>query len=336
MDKKYGVVLVGCGYIGEEHLTQIHYRENINVVAVVDKDIENARRIAAKYHVSEYAIDYHKYLDMPSVDIVIIATNVDSHLPIMKDCVNAGKHVICEKPVAASAESGHAFFDIAQKASKNGIHVLVGHILRYNRSYQKLKELVDAGTIGRITLFRFVQNHHALNWDRYKRLLQDCPPVLDCGVHYFDVMQWISGQKIIRVTGNGIRLDADSPRENYYTAMVELSGGCHGQYESGWSENLGAYHCKEIIGENGYIRLTLQSDRIKDREEGDLIEIYHSNTRTYEIINLPCVYKDMNAQLQELIARIEGRGTVDFTLQDAKEAFFVALEIAKKSAVMSV
>lgn len=336
MDKQYGVVLVGCGYIGEEHLVQIHYRENLKVIAVVDMDIESARRLAAKYHVSEYATDYHKYLDMPAVDIIIIATYVDSHLPIMTDCVNAGKHVICEKPVATSIENGHAFFNIAEKALQNGIHVLVGHILRYNRSYQKLKELLSAGTIGKINLFRFVQNHHALNWARYKRLLQDCPPILDCGVHYFDVMQWLSGQKITRATGNGICLDTDSPRDNYYTAIVELSGGCYGQYESGWSKNLGAYNCKEIIGENGYIRLTLQADRIKDREEGDLIEIYHSDTKTYEILNLPCVYKDMNAQLQELIARIEGRGTVDFTLQDAKEAFFIAQEIAQKATVVSV
>ena len=291
-----------------------------------------AKQLAAKYHIGEYATDYRKYLGMPEVDIVIIATNVDTHLPIMHACVKAGKHVICEKPVANSLESGRAFFDIAQLAEQEGIHVLVGHILRYNRSYQKMKELIDAGAIGNVTMFRFVQNHHALNWKRYQRLLQDCPPVMDCGVHYFDVMQWFSGQKIVHATGCGSRLDADSPRDNHYTASLELSGGCRGSYESGWSKNLCAFNCKEIIGEKGYMRFTLQADRTRDREEGDLIEVYHSDTNSYEIINQPSVYKDMNAQLQELIARIEGSGNVEFTLQDAKEAFMVALDIIESNA----
>lgn len=331
MSKQYGVVLIGCGYIGEEHLAQIHYRENVRILAVVDVNEEAAKQLAAKYHICEYATDYHKYLDMPEMDIAIIATNVDTHLEIMHACVNAGKHVVCEKPVANSLEKGCAFFDIAQQAQNNGIHVLVGHILRYNRSYQKMKELIDAGTIGKITMFRFAQNHHALNWKRYQRLLQDCPPILDCGVHYFDVMQWFTNEKIVRATGHGSRLDADSPCDNHYMASLVLSGGCCGSYESGWSKNLCATNCKEIIGERGYIRFTLQADRLRDREEGDLIEVYHSDTNNYEIINQPSVYKDMNAQLQELIARIEGRGSVDFTLQNAKEAFMAAIEIIESS-----
>lgn len=331
MNKQYGVVLIGCGYIGEEHLSQIHYRENVNVVAVVDINEVTAKRLATKYHISEYATDYHKYLDMPQVDIVIIATNADAHLPIMQACVNAKKHVICEKPVATSLQNGLEFFRVAEQAYKEGVHVLVGHILRYNRSYHKMKELLDAGVIGKILLFRFAQNHHALNWERYKRLLMDCPPILDCGVHYFDVMQWFSGQKIVRATGYGTRLDADSPCDNHYTATLELSGGCRGSYETGWSKNLAAYNCKEIIGEKGYMRFTLQADRDRAREEGDLIEIYHSDTGVYEIINHPSVYKDMNAQVQELIARIEGCSVETFTLQDAKEAFIAAMEIVNKA-----
>ena len=87
MKSTYGVVLVGCGYIGEEHLADIYYRENVRIVAVVDKDIQKASLTARKFGAQEYQTDYKAYLNRADVDIIIIATYVDSHLPIMKDCV---------------------------------------------------------------------------------------------------------------------------------------------------------------------------------------------------------------------------------------------------------
>lgn len=326
MKEQYGVVLIGCGYIGEDHLSQIYYQENVHVVAVVDVDLERARFLARKYGVEEFGTDYKSYLTREDVDVVIIATYVDSHLPIMKACVEAGKHVLCEKPVASNREDGEEFFRVAEKADVN---VLVGHILRYNKSYCKIKEMIDQGVIGQLRFIHFVQNHHAVNWKRYRRLLENCPPILDCGVHYLDVMQWISGQKIVRVKGGSFLLDGDAPRDNFGIVNVQLSGGCCGCYESGWSRNLHYYNCKEFMGDKGYIRLTLQADRLADKEEGDLIEIYHSETGMHEYMSMYSKYKDMNEQFQELIHRIEGHPQRSFGLQDAKEAFLAAIKAAE-------
>ncbi len=323
MEKVYGVVLVGCGYIGEEHLSEIYYRDNVRIIAVVDINLDVAKLMARKYGALEYGTDYKAFLQREDVDIVIIATYVDSHLPIMKDCVEAGKHVLCEKPVAASREDGEEFFRVAQNAEAK---VLIGHILRYNGSYQKIREMIQNGVIGTLRFIHFVQNHHAMNWKRYRRLLEDCSPVLDCGVHYLDAMQWISGQKITQVRGASFLLDSDAPRDNYSIVNVQLSGGCCGCYESGWSRNLHYYNCKEFMGDKGYIKLTLQADRFADKEEGDLIEIYHSDTGEHETISLQAKYKDMNAQFQELVNMIEGHPESDFTLQDAKEAFIAAMD----------
>lgn len=323
MKRKYGVMLIGCGYIAEEHIADVYYRENVHVVAVVDIEPERARMLAHKYGVKEYDTKYEPYLQRDDVDIVIIATYVDSHLSIMKKCVEAGKHVLCEKPVAATREEGEEFFRIADHAQTQ---VMVGHILRYNRSYLKVRELVQEGVIGSMRFIRFVQNHHALNWKRYKRLLEDCPPVLDCGVHYLDVMQWVSGQKICKIRSTSFKVDKDAPCDNYWNVQMQLSGGCCGCYEAGWGKNIKAYNCKEFVGEKGYIRLTLQADRAGDKEEGDLIELYNSDTGEYLTYNVQSKYKDMNAQLQELINRIEGKPQNEFTIQDAREAFIAAMD----------
>jgi len=324
VNKVYGVAVIGCGYIGCEHIEDIYYRDNVHLVAVVDQNMEKAQETAHKYGAGTYEMDYRKVINRPDVDIVIIATYVDTHLPIMEACVKAGKHVLCEKPVAASKEQGMRFFEIAEQAQAEGIQVMVGHILRHNRSYQTIYEYIKQGIIGELKLIHFIQNHHALVWERYKRLLQDCSPIVDCGVHYLDVMQWMSRQQITEVNGWSCKLDADAPCDNFGCVQITLSGGCKGLYESGWSKNLKAGNCKEFIGEKGYIRLTLQADRIFDKEEGDLIEIYHSDTGTYKTINLLAKYKDMYAQFQELVNRIEGQPHNNFSLKDAKEAFMAA------------
>lgn len=322
MKKTYGVAVIGCGYIGCEHLEDIYYRDNVRLAAVVDQNEKRARETAYKYRAETYGTDYLEVIARPDVDIVIIATYVDSHLPIMEACVKAGKHVLCEKPVAVSKVQGERFFEIAEKAD---VQVMVGHILRHNRSYQQIYDYICAGVIGELKLIHFIQNHHAVDWERYKRLLKDCSPIVDCGVHYLDVMQWMSRQKITQVSGWSCKLDEDAPCDNFGCAQVSLSGGCKGLYESGWSKNLKAGNCKEFIGEKGYIRLTLQADRIFDKEEGDLIEIYHSDTGVHEMVSMHAKYKDMYGQFQELVNRIEGHPHNAFSLADAKSAFMAAI-----------
>lgn len=69
--------------------------------------------------------------------------------------------------------------------------VLIAHILRHNRSYGKIRELIRNGAVGELKMIRMIQNHHAMNWERYCRLLMDCSPTVDCGVHYYDLVQWL-------------------------------------------------------------------------------------------------------------------------------------------------
>ena len=98
--KQYGVVLIGCGHIGSEHIADIYYRDNIRIVAVVDADASRAEQFKRKYNAQYADTDYLKYLKMQETDIVIIASPASTHLAIFKDCVKHKKHVLCEKPLA--------------------------------------------------------------------------------------------------------------------------------------------------------------------------------------------------------------------------------------------
>ncbi len=320
--KSYGVLLIGCGHIGEEHLADIYYRDNIRIEAVADSREERARLFARRFGARHYGTDYRPFLGDPRVDIVIIATYADSHTAILRDCLAAGKHVLCEKPIADTLEKGREFYTLAKGA---GPKVLVAHILRHNRSYQRLAELIRGGAVGELRLMRMVQNHHAMDWPRYKRLMTDCPPIVDCGVHYLDVMQWFAGAPITEVGGVSARLDEDAPRDNHGIAQVRLANGCMGIYEAGWSRNLASENLKEFIGTKGRLTLTLKENRTQHREEGDLITLYSSETGEYAAVNVPSKYKDMYAQLSALIDMIEKDAPASPTMEEVFSAFAAAM-----------
>ncbi len=325
--KKYGVMLIGCGHIGAEHLDDIYFRPEFSVEAVVDRDPQRAQSFAQRYGARSWGQDYMPFLFDKAIQIVIIATYADTHLSILEDCVAAGKHVLCEKPIAITEEDGQRFCQIVKTAKTK---VLVAHILRHNRSYRIIADMIHSGAIGQLRLMRMVQNHHAMNWPRYKKLLESCPPIVDCGVHYLDVMQWFSGSRIVQVSGISAKLDPDAPRDNYGMIHAVMENGCVGYYESGWGQNLSAQNVKEFVGDQGRITLTLQCNRIADQEEGDLITLYRSDTKEYRTINVQSKYKDMYAQMRTLVEMIEQGAPAEPSIDQVYSAF-IAAKVAEEA-----
>lgn len=320
--KSYGVLLIGCGHIGMQHLMDIYCREDIRVEAVVDANPTAARTAAERCGVPAWGTDYREFLDSDRVDIVIIATYTNSHLPILLDCLAHHKHVLCEKPIGSTVEMGRAFVQAVKSAREK---VLVAHILRHNASYQKMRELIQSGAIGEIRLVRMTQNHHTTwDWPRHRRLLEDCSPAVDCGVHYFDVVQWFTGSRITEVTCFGAKTQADASRDNFNLTTFRLENGCSGFYEVGWGESIRTCNVKEFIGTKGRISLQMQISREWDGEEGDCITVYHSDTGVYETVNVPAVYKNMYGQLRALIDMIEHDTDGNPTIDDVWSAFRVA------------
>ena len=320
--KTYGIMLIGCGHIGQEHIEDIYYRDRFSIEAVVDRDADLADRFRRRYGAKSCGTDYRCFLSDPAIDIVIIATYADSHLSILKDCLAAGKHVLCEKPIARTMADAREFCRLVEAAPTK---VLVAHILRHNLSYQTIAQMIHSGAIGQLRLMRMVQNHHAMNWPRYKRLMQDCPPIVDCGVHYLDIMQWFSGSWITQVSGISTKLDPDAPCDNFGMIHVRMENGCIGYYEAGWGQNISAQNVKEFVGETGRITLTLQCNRPSDGEEGDLITLYRHDTGEYQTRNVPSKYKDMYAQLCCLADMIEKDAPANPSMEDVYRAFRAAM-----------
>ena len=326
--KVYNVVLIGCGHIGKAHISDIYYRENIRIKAVVDSNLARAREFQRMYNAEFADVDYMPYLQMQDVDIVIIATPVSSHLKMLRDALHYHKHVLCEKPLATTYEDGKAFYELCKNADTK---VSVGYILRYNDTFRKVKELIAQGVIGNLKVARMTQNHHIMNADRYHALLRECTPQVDCGVHYYDLLQWISGGTITQVSGMGTKISAEFNDivADYGITNLFLDNGVVGYYEAGWSRSMSSSNVKEFVGDAGSISVTLQQFRSEHTEEGDLIEVFHNNTGKYEIINVPADYKPMYRQISALIDKIEGRPSDAPTMEEAFQTFCVGLAADK-------
>lgn len=329
MHRQYNVVLVGCGHMGAAHLDDIYYREDINIEGVVDLNPEKAKLFVRKYGARSWSTNYQNYLKDENVDIVIIATYPSSHLKILKDCIAAGKHVLCEKPITTNLKEAQEFVKLVKNAKSK---VLVGHILRHNTTYQTVAKMIQEGAIGSPIIMRMSQNHHTMDWNKYLALIKETSPIIDCGVHYIDIMRWFTGAEVVSVSGVGLRTEADVPegKYNYGLITLTLSDGSIGYYEAGWGNTIAADNLKEFVGPKGRIRLVYQKDRILHQEEGDLIEYYKYPEKTYEIINVKSNRKPTYRQLKCLIDMIEKDTPASPTIDDVYTAFEIAVMADEK------
>ena len=319
--KKYNILLIGCGHMGAAHLDFIHTKSNVTVRCVCDTNIERAQNFAHIYHAESYETDYKKAIAIPEVDIVIIATYPSSHLDILKECVKHGKHVLCEKPIAQDLETGREIVNLIKAHPE--CKVLIGYILRHNKTYQHVAEMIQNGAIGKPVIMRMAQNHHTMDWQKYLNLINETSPIVDCGVHYLDVMRWFTGAEIKDVSGVGVKTEADVPdgKYNYGLITVRLSDGSVGYYEAGWGNTIASDNLKEFVGPKGRIRITYQMSRQFNQEEGDLVEYYTYPDGKYETININCNRKPTDDQLQALIDMIENGTEFSPTLDDVIKSF---------------
>lgn len=326
MLKKYTVALIGCGSMGGAHLETIYLDNNFRIKYVCDLHRDKAELFKRKYGAEFAQTDSARCIGDPEVDIVLITTYPSSHLALLKECIAHKKHVMCEKPIATNRKDGEEFVRLVRQ--NPDCKVLVGYILRHNETYKKVAKMIQDGTIGKPIVMRMSQNHHAGNWQRFLNLIDESSPIIDCGVHYADVMRWFSKAEIVSVSAMGAKTEDDVPngKYNYGLMNVHLSDGSVAYYEAGWSNSIATDKTKEFVGPKGRIRIIYETDRHTDREEGNLIEYYKYPERKYEMINVPYDAKPTAIQLKYLVKMIEENAPAFPSIDDVEKSFDAVLK----------
>lgn len=188
----YGVGIIGCGLIGQKRSKALGTQGKL--VASADIDLNRANQLAKPAGAKAFA-DWRELLALPEVHIVVIATLHDSLSEITLAAIEAGKHVLVEKPAARASKELEAALD-AQ--NKHDVRVRVGFNHRYHRALQKAKEIVDSGALGELMFIRARYGHGGrVGYDKEWRSdpkLSGGGELIDQGPHLIDLSRWFLGE----------------------------------------------------------------------------------------------------------------------------------------------
>jgi predicted dehydrogenase len=286
MAQKLRVLVVGCGHMGASHARAYHrLADDFEIVGLVARGTDSRRKLNAEFggRYTEFA-EYETALKNTRPDAVCISTYTETHAPYAIAAMEAGAHVFLEKPVADTIEDCERVLSTAQRLGRK---LIVGYILQVHPSWQKFTEL--AQTLGKPLVMRMNLNQQSSgsHWDTHKKLLQSTSPIVDCGVHYVDVMCRMTGSRPVRVNGIAARLSDDLPtgRTNYGHLQVVFADGSIGWYEAGWGPMMSetAFFVKDVIGPKGCVSIVAktaasvgQSANIDSHTKTEALRVHHS------------------------------------------------------------
>ena len=229
-----------------------------------------------------YAItpDFHEALARLKPDLVCIATYSDSHADYAVAAMEAGADVFVEKPLATTVADARRVVEAAQRAGRK---VVVGYILRHH-------PVLDAADRGGARAGRALcvpaepepAKSAGPTWEVHKALMQTTPPIVDCGVHYVDVMCQITDAKPVEVRGMGLRLSNEIAPDmyNYGHFQVLFDDGSLGWYEAGWGPMMAdtAFFVKDVVSPNGAVSIRMpesaRSDDIDTHTKTSLLRVH--------------------------------------------------------------
>jgi predicted dehydrogenase len=191
-------------------------------------------------------------------DLVSVNSYTDSHAAYAIEAMEAGAHVFVEKPLAPSVAEAER---VVATARRTGRKLVIGYILRHHPSY--IDFIRRARELGSPVVMRMNLNQQSSGaaWDIHKRLMQSTSPVVDCGVHYIDVMLQISDSPPIQVRGMGVRLSSEiaETQVNYGHLQVLFADGSVGWYEAGWGPMISetAFFVKDVMGPRGSVSIVM-------------------------------------------------------------------------------
>lgn len=340
--KPIRVLVVGAGNMGGSHATAYHNMEGFEICGLVStgksKELLN-QKLGGGYALFS---DYAKALEFTRPDAVSINTYPDTHEEYALKAFAMGCHVFMEKPIADTVAGAERVAAAARQAGKK---LVIGYILRHHPSWIKFIEI--ARQMGKPLVMRMNLNQqsHGYMWTVHRNLMKSLSPIVDCGVHYIDVMCQMVRSKPTQVSAIGARLTEAIPAGNYNYGQLQIrfEDGSVGWYEAGWGPMVSetAFFVKDVFGPKGSVSIvardaggTGQSSSIDAHTKTESLRIHHADLNDQDEFVRPDEWLDMTDEPghQELCNREQAyllqaiREDLDLTnhVQDAVDSLRIA------------
>ena len=264
MNLKIGVI--GTGAMGKNHARVCNELNNVELMGIVDKNKEIGSTIAHRFNVSSFN-DYMDLFDL--VDAVIIATPTVTHFDIAMDAMNAGKHVLVEKPVCDTVEKGK---QLIKKAEETNLIFAVGHIERHNPVVSFVKKTFESDQYGELVTLS------SKRVSNFPGRIRDVGVIFDFGVHDIDVMRYIAGE-VSSVYARAGMFNKNIKYEDHATIILNFENGLCGVIEVNWLTPLKIRKlnltCDKTLVEADFINQSVftSSSSFEDVDDSNLFNI---------------------------------------------------------------
>lgn len=275
------VLVVGCGNMGASHAMAYHSLPGFEICGLVStgksKEVLN-EKLGGQYPLFN---SFEEGLAASSPDAVCISTYPDTHEEYAIKSMEHGCHVFVEKPLADTVEGSVRVAEAAKKYNKK---LVVGYILRYHPSWERFIGLSHEMGKPLVMRMNLNQQSHGHMWNVHRSLMESLSPIVDCGVHYIDVMCQMTQSKPVQVSAIGARLTDDIPADNYNYGQLQIrfEDGSVGWYEAGWGPMVSetAFFVKDVFGPKGSVSIVARE--ASDSGKSDSVEA-HTKTESLRV-----------------------------------------------------
>jgi predicted dehydrogenase len=271
------VLVVGLGTMGTSHARAYNAIEGFELVGLCTSRAADRHDLEAEFPSVPRFERYDEALATLRPDAVAICTYTEHHAAMALQAFAAGAHVFCEKPLADTLEAARR---VVEAARASGKALLIGYILRVHPSWSRFVEI--GRTLGKPLVMRMNLNQQSAGsfWEVHKKLMLSTSPIVDCGVHYVDIMCQVTRARPVAVHAVGARLTNEiaPAMYNYGHLHIAFEDGSVGWYEAGWGPMMSetAHFVKDIIGPNGSVSIVAKESADADASSAD----HNTHTRT--------------------------------------------------------
>ena len=225
--------LIGCGSIARRRiLPAIREAGNSRLIAVMSRSIEKARRLASEYGAERYYDKVDDLLGDDEIDAIYIATPTFLHAPQTIMAAEAGKHILCEKPMAMNMDE---CLRMVEECRRNHVKLMIGHHLRFKPDSWGIRRIIADGTIGDVSLIKAQQsiwyNPDPTAW-RVNPSLGGGGSLMDLGVHCIDLLRFILKSEVVEVAAFTQTLTFNYPVEDTAIVLIRFDRGAYGVIDS--------------------------------------------------------------------------------------------------------